>query len=408
MSVWPRVSIITPSLNQAAFIQEAIESVLAQEYPNMEYLVIDGASTDGTVEILKRYADRLNYWVSEPDRGQSHALNKGLAAASGDIVGWLNADDLYLPGSIKEAVSVFQGNPDVDVVFGKAVFIDTCGGELGVFPARAIVHNDLLQSLPIPQPAAFIRVSALRLVGGLDEGYHYAMDTHLWLRLLRRGSCFMYVPRRWAAMRIHPEAKSIRVPFMWWQEFARMLNELFLVATEGDGGESRAVSFGAPIVREAIGRACWHAAWHAWLAGERGVAKANVQRAVQMLPSYLAGSEFRDSVLYELLASVRREAVRSETSWSRARDGWHAAQQFATILPRSRWRSLFLTSLRAAYFAEIYARSGLSWRQKAVAICQVAIAEPKRLLRSAWHRLARRISGRRYNNRDGCVRGGSG
>ncbi len=123
----PRVSIVTPSFNQAAFLEETIQSVLSQDYPNLEYIIIDGGSTDGSVEIIKKYADKLAYWVSEKDTGQADAINKGLIRVTGEIVAWLNSDDIYLPGTIRAAVEALQAHPDCGLVYGDVLSVDAKG-----------------------------------------------------------------------------------------------------------------------------------------------------------------------------------------------------------------------------------------------------------------------------------------
>ena len=135
MTDLPLVSIVTPSYNQAAFLEETIRSVLEQDYPRVEYIIIDGGSTDGSAEIIQRYADRLAYWVSERDRGQTDAINKGFARATGSILAWLNSDDTYQPGALREAVDYLLAHPDVGMVYGDGNFIDEHGKVIGRFPS---------------------------------------------------------------------------------------------------------------------------------------------------------------------------------------------------------------------------------------------------------------------------------
>ncbi|MEB3211902.1 MAG: glycosyltransferase family 2 protein, partial [Leptolyngbyaceae bacterium] len=129
--IWPRISIITPSYNQGHFIEETIRSVLLQSYPNLEYIIIDGGSSDNTVEIISKYASHLAYWVSEPDRGQSHAINKGLARATGEIIAYINSDDYYLPGSFRKIAEYYNNHPETDLIHGRCRYIDEMGNKVG-------------------------------------------------------------------------------------------------------------------------------------------------------------------------------------------------------------------------------------------------------------------------------------
>jgi glycosyltransferase involved in cell wall biosynthesis len=237
----PLVSIITPSYNQALYLEETIRSVLGQDYPNIEYLVVDGGSTDGSVEIIRRYADRLAWWVSEADSGQAEAINKGLQRARGEIVAWLNSDDVYLPGAIHCAAAAFQQNPNLGLVFGDALTTDAQGKPLNRLTFGNWGLVDLLRFRIICQPAAFMRRSVLQQAGLLDLSYHCFLDHHLWLRMARiapiqyiggnlparemdRGSrpsaCR---PIALAAARHHPDAKNTAQPVKFAREIERIL-----------------------------------------------------------------------------------------------------------------------------------------------------------------------------------------
>jgi glycosyltransferase involved in cell wall biosynthesis len=207
MSDLPLVSIVTPSYNQARFLEATLHSVLEQDYPNIEYLVVDGASTDGSVDIIRRYADRLTWWVSEKDSGQSEAINKGLHWARGEIVGWLNSDDVYLPGAVSAAVSTFRSNPDAAVVYGDALAIDADGNSFNVMHARQYSLVDLMAFNIICQPTAFMRRSVLEQVEYLSPAYHLLMDNLLWMNMARVAPV-VYVPQAWAAARYHDQAKN--------------------------------------------------------------------------------------------------------------------------------------------------------------------------------------------------------
>ena len=183
----PTVTVVTPSLNQGRFIRHAIESVLSQDYPNLEYIVVDGASTDRTVEILESYGDRLQF-VSERDSGQSHAINKGLRMARGEVVAWLNSDDVILPGAVRKAAEALALDPGLGMVHGEGYRIDEEGRTLSRFQYtepfnlwRLIYFGDT-----ILQQTAFMRKSAVEAVGYLDESLHWGMDWDLFIRLGKR------------------------------------------------------------------------------------------------------------------------------------------------------------------------------------------------------------------------------
>jgi glycosyltransferase involved in cell wall biosynthesis len=206
---YPLVSIVTPSYNQAQFLEQAICSVLEQDYANIEYIVVDGGSTDGSLEIIQRYETHLAWWVSEPDRGQTDAINKGFARASGDIMAWLNSDDLYLAGAVSQAVEYLQAHPEAGMVYGDANLIDESGAVIGRFPARQTDYQGLMRgTVHIPQQAAFFRSDLWRQVGPLDPTFYFAMDYDLWVRLAKIAPLH-YHPRLWASFRLHGEGKSV-------------------------------------------------------------------------------------------------------------------------------------------------------------------------------------------------------
>jgi glycosyltransferase involved in cell wall biosynthesis len=203
----PLVSIVTPAYNMGRFVEQTIQSVLSQDYPRIEYVVMDGGSQDETVPILERYSGRLRY-ESRTDRGAADAIRRGFDSTRGEIVAYLNADDLYLPGAVSAAIQVFVENPDVDVVYGGAVWIDEAGATLGRYPARDFDAAELARECFICQPAAFLRRSAYEAVGGIDPALEYTFDYDLWLRLARRHR-FVYLPRVLAQSRMHPGNKTI-------------------------------------------------------------------------------------------------------------------------------------------------------------------------------------------------------
>lgn len=218
----PLVSVVTPSFNQAQYLEDTIQSVLRQDYANLEYLVVDGNSSDGSQQIIRKYADHLAWWVSEPDRGQADAINKGFRKAKGEIIAWLNSDDLYLPGAIANAVEVFNHHPDAGVVYGDAVSADGSGRLLNElrFDSRDMV--DFLRFKIICQPAVFMKRAAVENIGYLDDSFHFFLDHQLWIRLAREYE-FIYQPEFWAVSRYHPAAKNITLAAESGEEVYRIL-----------------------------------------------------------------------------------------------------------------------------------------------------------------------------------------
>jgi glycosyltransferase involved in cell wall biosynthesis len=218
----PLVSIVTPSFNQAEFLEETICSVLDQAYEHLEYLIVDGGSTDGSLDILEKYSHRLAWWVSEPDKGQTDAINKGFAKANGDILAWLNSDDTYLQGSISEAVGYLEAYPDVGAVYGDCNLINKEGEILGKFPARQTDYRRLMRGyVHIPQQATFFRGDLWRIVGPLDPSFYFAMDFDLWVRLSKQAP-LKYYPRLWANFRLHGDAKTVESDDRCWPEMVEV------------------------------------------------------------------------------------------------------------------------------------------------------------------------------------------
>ncbi len=204
----PLVSIITPSYNQATYLEETILSVLDQDYPCLEYIIIDGGSTDGSREIIQRYSHRLRHWSSQPDQGQAEAINKGLALAQGEVIGWLNSDDVYLPGAIASAVNGLLCNPEWALIHGDVVAIDGKGSTINLLHYREYVLEDLMCFNIIGQPATFFPRWAMEKAGFLDPEYHLLLDHQYWLRLAQHGG-IGYIREHWAKARFHPEAKNV-------------------------------------------------------------------------------------------------------------------------------------------------------------------------------------------------------
>lgn len=207
----PKITVVTPSFNQGRFLEETILSIHRQNYPSLEHIIIDGGSTDESVEIIQKYASRLAYWVSEPDGGQTDALIKGFSKASGEIWAWLNSDDLYEPDTLWEVAEWFQNHPEDKFIYGDALWIDFHGRPLKF--KKEIPFNWFIWLYGynyIPQPSAFWRRELYEQVGGLDRFFDLAMDADLWARFAEVCSP-VHVRRVWSQMRFYPEQKNQRL-----------------------------------------------------------------------------------------------------------------------------------------------------------------------------------------------------
>ena len=212
---YPKISIITPSYNQAQFLERTILSVLNQNYPNIEYIIIDGGSTDGSVEIIKKYEKYLDYWVSEKDRGQADAINKGFKKSTGEILAWLNSDDTYLPEAFYKVIKNIRHNPDADLVFGNMYFInknDLVVGELRL--TKINIDNFLYEDISLPQPATFWKKNVYNKIGKINEKYQYCMDFDFFVRLAETGK-LIYFKEYLASFRIHENSKTSKYLDVW-------------------------------------------------------------------------------------------------------------------------------------------------------------------------------------------------
>ena len=228
MTDLPRVSIVTPSFNQAQYLEETMLSVLNQAYPNLEYMVLDGGSTDESVKIIRKYEGRLAYWVSERDNGQADAINRGFGRASGQILAWLNSDDTYEPGAIQAVVDVFQKHPEARLVYGEGWYIDSAGERIRPcsFVRRSYPANYLYNRDPILQQAAFWTRDLWQEVGPLDESLNWVFDWDWFIRAHQRTK-FHYLPHFLANYRVHPLAKTRT------QDVKRRLEQAWITRTYG-------------------------------------------------------------------------------------------------------------------------------------------------------------------------------
>jgi len=217
----PSISLVTPSLNQGKFIRATIESVLSQGYPALDYSVQDGGSTDGTLDVLRSFGDRVR-WVTEEDEGQAHAINVGLRRSTGNVLGYLNSDDVLFPGALRAVGETFAARPDAVFVWGRAAYLDAGGSPLSSYLTSPDAMRLLADSCLVAQPAAFFRRTVWEEVGEFDEALHHTMDYDYWLRIAARYGperC-LYLDRELAGARMHEDAKTVA----GWE---RALEEIF-------------------------------------------------------------------------------------------------------------------------------------------------------------------------------------
>jgi len=226
-SPWPRLSVVTPSYQQAAFLEATIRSVLLQGYPNLEYIIIDGGSRDGSVEILEKYAPFLAYWVSEGDRGQAHALNKGFERATGDLIGWQNSDDTYEPNAFASAARAWLACPSVGVIYGRVNYLDAEGNIIGEYPVREPSVMTTIPFTSVSNHSVFYTAKVLRSGERIDETLAHCIDQEFHLRLLLKGDRFQFEPGIAGNWRLHPEAKSTRQMEVWAREAFQLCQRVY-------------------------------------------------------------------------------------------------------------------------------------------------------------------------------------
>lgn len=220
----PRISIVTPSFNQGQYLEETLKSVLSQGYADLEYIVIDGGSTDDTLDVIKRYEPEIAHWVSEKDRGQSDAINKGLRRATGEIVTWLNSDDMFMPNALHRAARHFQES-DAALIHGKSELFGNGFDGLVKGSDGEDLESRYLAGMPYPQPASFFRRSVLLEQGYLDETLHYGMDYDLLARIALNYP-IRKVPDVFSRYRLHDESKSIAQGIEFTRDWARTFSRV--------------------------------------------------------------------------------------------------------------------------------------------------------------------------------------
>ena len=223
MSETPLVSIITPSFNQAAFLERAILSVLNQDYKNVEYIIMDGGSEDESASIIKKYKTRIAYWESCKDKGQTDAINKGFSRAHGQYLAWINSDDTLEPNAVSSALDCFKKHPDAGLIYGDCNFIDKDDRIIGKFNAKQTNLRRLRHGyVHIPQQAAFFRADLWKQVGPLDDSFFFAMDYDLWVRLAKVAPVYYESGEVWANFRLHEDAKTVAADERCWPEMLRV------------------------------------------------------------------------------------------------------------------------------------------------------------------------------------------
>ena len=306
---WPLVSIVTPSFNQAEFLEETIRSVLLQGYPNLEYIIMDGGSTDGSVQIIQKYAPFLAYWISQKDDGQSAAINAGFKRGQGQYLAWLNSDDVFLPDAIQHVVEKLHLNPSAGMAFGQAEVVNEQGQKIGVFEPVDYRFEDLLtMKIILPQQAAFFRKSVFESIGYLRTDLDYAMDVELFIRI---GAAYPILPVRdtLAQFRLSSSNKGVLAKGKWCPEFIKIIDDFFSTPEQMQKyGHLRPAAYGGAYYRGA----------HIYLdIDQYSLAHTWLNRAAKNRPRYYLKPGWWKSRLFALLGKPGKRVVQTLLLWLR-------------------------------------------------------------------------------------------
>lgn len=301
MSSVPCISIVTPSYNQAPYLEQTIRSVIEQDYPHIEYIIMDGGSTDGSVEIIQKYADQLVYWESGRDAGQADALRKGFERASGEIFAYLNADDVYLPNIFPIVVDQFRNDVDLSLLHGDLEIVDPSGHVIGTKSGLDLDFWNWFPRLinPIMQPSSFWRASVYEHVGGIDPAYHVAMDYDLWTRIGLGGFKIEHIPIQFSQFRIHPESKTSQHTMMFAEERLKIVDRYF--------SHSEFKQFLIPHKEKIYSNAYLHLANAAWVIGQDKAAQQFLKKSIITMPRIIFSSKMLNLLIRMLL---RKRSIR--------------------------------------------------------------------------------------------------
>jgi glycosyltransferase involved in cell wall biosynthesis len=280
----PKVTIITPSYNQGEYIEETIRSVVGQTYRNIEYIVIDGDSNDSTHSILNKYSKNINKKVIEPDSGQANAINKGIRAATGDLITWINSDDLLDPHAIEYAVAAFNESPDIEFVYGDIKLIDEHSNQVGFLKGLQVSSPSVFYNLhlPIPQQGSMWRRNVTNSIGLLDERWHYVLDREFFLRICMKHKV-KYINQIFGYFRQHGQSKSVKMREAWITELPSMYENLMKYPDWLYSKDKK-------LSKKIISSSHIHAAYLALSVGEFNIGLKNIGIACRILPSILLNS----------------------------------------------------------------------------------------------------------------------